>query len=358
MDSAADNAALARDPYNQGIFTVSKPKNVYDDSTDDVMKIRSAFTDICDIVGIEPGKRCDPKKAVMKRILMLTDGDVDGDYIAITVVCLLAKHCKPLLDAGMVGRILPPIYAVPVKGKKDKYIYTRSQREFFNVIVKEFISENVVAIKDKELSKKDLYLLLSKNFNYDKRLENLSDRQCCEPKLMEYIAWKYHGDLKSQKRSYWLQALKPYPELNVFMENDQIIIDGEIPGYDYFNMGLDEYFDRHVRKFKELQAANDSIYGYSLNGEKDKSLYDIMHAFRSYIPDGVKRFKGLGELDPKEMKELCMDPKKRTVIIFKFDDFAADMDKINVMLSTKKIHAEARKKLLGNMYLDDLDLDT
>ena len=81
-DSASDNAAIARDPNNQGIFTVSKPKNVFDDSSDEVTKVKSTFTDICDIMGIEPGKRCDPKKSVMQRVLMLTDGDVDGDYLS------------------------------------------------------------------------------------------------------------------------------------------------------------------------------------------------------------------------------------------------------------------------------------
>lgn len=357
-DSAADNAAMARDSHNQAIYSVRKPKNVFDTASDDVMQVKSTFTELMDICGIEPGKKCDPSKSTMRMILTLTDGDVDGDYISITTTCLLAKHCRPLIDAGMVGRILPPIYAIPKRGKKGEYKYVRSQREFFNEIVKEFIKNVEVSLNGRVLSKEELYALLSKNFNYDRRLESLSDRQCCEPRLMEYIAWKYHGSWKDQKKSYWMNALKQYPEIKVLMEPECLILDGDIPGYDYLNMGLDEYFDRHVKKFKVLQAENDSIYGYSLNGEKDKTLYDVMRAFRSYIPPDVKRFKGLGELDPKELRSLCMDPEKRTVIIFKFDDFEKDMDKINVMLSTKAIHAEARKKLLGSMYLDDLDLDT
>lgn len=356
-DSAADNAAGARDPHNQAIYPIKRPANIFDTPTDSVNKIKSTFNDILDICGIEPGKKCDPSKSTMHRILMMTDGDVDGDDIAISTVCLLAKHCRPLVDAGMVGRILPPAYSIPVGN--GKRIYVRSQREFFDKITKKFISDNTVSYKGKEFTKKELREFLEKNFEYDTKLKKLADRSCCDPKFMEYIAWSYHGHVEDQKRSYWQTKLKIYPGLSVLLEDKTLVIDGDIQGSDYINLALDEYFDRHVYRFKKFQQLNRDIFNYEINDEKDKTIYDVMHLMRTYIPKGVERFKGLGELSSEEMRDLCLNPKKRTVVIFKFKkDLESEMKKINVIMSTKKEYAEARKRLLMNMTAEDIDLDT
>lgn len=356
-DSAENCAATARDPNNQALYSVKKPTNIYDEDSDTLSKTTTVFNDILDICGIEAGKKCDPEKSTMKRILMLTDGDVDGDSIAISVMCLLAKHCKPLIDAGMVGRILPPAYAIPT-GKNGKRIYVHTQREFFNIIMKKFVKDTTVKHHGKELSKNELYELLSVNFVYDTKLDKLANRYCCEPKFMEYVAWKYHGDNTTQKKSYWMSALKTYEDIHVIMEHGMIIIDGDLKGYDHINLPFDEYFDRNVQRFKKVQSRNDDIYGYEINGEKDKSLYDVMTRMRKYVPDGVQRFKGLGELEPKELKELCMDRDKRNVVIMKFGDYDKDMEKINIIMSTKQQYVDARNKILRNTYLSDLDLDT
>lgn len=356
MDSAAGNAASARDPYNQGIYGIRRPKNIFDMDSEHVNRILGTFNDVLDICGVEAGKKCDPEKSAMQRILMLTDGDVDGDDIAISTVCLLAKHCKPLIDAGMVGRILPPAYSIPTG--KGKYIYVRSQREFFDKITKSFIKNESVSINKKELDKKALREFIERNFEYDLRLEKLANRYCMDPKVMEYIAWSYHGSVDDQKQSYWMNKMKRYPGIRILKENGTLIMDGDIPGADYMSLPLDSHFDKHVKRFKEFQAKNSTIYGYSISGSDDKSLYDVMHTIRKYIPKGVKRFKGLGELDPDEMRELCMDPKSRTVVIFKFKDFEKDMDKISIIMSTKKEYAEARKNLLMGATASDLDIDT
>ena len=94
LDSAADCAAIGRDPHNQAIYSIRRPKNLFDMESAAVSRIKSTFNDVLDICGISAGEKCDPEKCIMDRILALTDSDVDGDDIAISVICLLAKHCK------------------------------------------------------------------------------------------------------------------------------------------------------------------------------------------------------------------------------------------------------------------------
>jgi len=355
-DSALDNAALARDQYNQALYPIKRPKNVFDMDAAVVNRMKTTFNDVLDICGISAGKDCDPGKSLMTRILVLTDGDVDGDDICIGVVCLLWKHCRPMIDAGMVGRILPPAYAIPIG--KDRYEFVRSQREFFGQIVKKFIKKHTVFYLGKELKGKDLRQFIEINFEYDTTLEALANRYCCDPKVMEYIAWNYHGDWKDQKKSNWQKIMRRYSGIRVLEENGTLVLDGDIPGADYMNLALDKHFHKHVNRFKEHQKQNGSLGGYTIDGEKEKTLYDVMHTVRDEIPKSVRRFKGLGELDPDEIRDLCLDREKRTVVVFKSDDFEKDEDKINVMLSSKKEWADARKDLVFKSELSLIDLDT
>lgn len=346
----------ARDPYNQAVYTVRKPKNTYDSDSETLTQgAVNNFNEIMDILGIEPGKKCDPSKCTMSMILLLPDGDVDGDGICITLAGLFAKHCKPLIDAGMVGRILPPLYSYR-EGKKKKFI--QSKRKFLNMITEKFLTNINVSYKGKQLSKKDLKELLDMNMDYDTRLNKLSDYYCCDPRLMEYVVWKYHGTVADQKKSYWMTAMKPYGELKVLLEGGKVVIDGEIPGYDYVNLCLDDQLDHRMKKFKAIQSKNRHIDGYSINGKDGKTLYDIMSSMRDYMPDDVKYYKGLGELSVDEMSELCMDPKKRTVIIFKFKDYEEDMRKLSIILSGRKEYSDLRMEILSSCTLDEPDLAT
>lgn len=355
-DSAADLAASARDPENQAIYTIKKPANVFDVTSDDAESLRKTFNEVLDICGLTAGSKCDPSKCTVKYILNLTDGDIDGDQISISMTCLLAKHCRPLIDAGMVGRVLPPAYAIPTGKGKREYVHT--QREFFNNILHRFIKTTEIFFEGKNMSKKEIYGLLSDNFDYDLKLNRLAERYCCSPRLMEEIIWNYHGDWSDQKKSYWMKVISGYKDLRILLEHGTVIVDGTIPGYDYINLAMDEHFDKHIRKIKEMQSRNRTISGYTVNGEKSKTLYDVIHEMRSYIPKGVQRFKGLGELSVQEMRELCMDPKTRKVVIFKFKDMENDMDKINVIMSTKRQYVEARSRLIKSLTLSDYDLDT
>ena len=97
---------------------------------------------------------------------------------------------------------------------------------------------------------------------------------------------------------------------------------------------------------------------YTINGEKGHTLYDVMHLFRSYMPKGVNRFKGLGELEVKDLQDICMNPKTRTVIIFKFKDFKDDMEKISLIMSSKDAYSEARAAYMSQWSIAREDLDT
>ena len=365
--SAASNVVNVRDPYNQGVFYVKKPANVFDVSTETVNTLATAFNQIMDIFGIKPGPNCDVSKALVKRLAIMSDQDVDGISIGVTIVSLIAKHCPQMIDAGMVCRIIPPAYQINGQKNKKKPTFVHTQREFFQFVGKEFMKNTDLGYGKKTLSTKDAEALVLKNFEnkYSDKLRTLTQCYGCTEDFMEMIAWNYHGEPADQKQSSWNTVLKPYRDIKAIKEGGHTVIHGtmstdkdKIGNYVMVHIPLDDYFHKRVTKFKAVQNENHAIYGYTINGEKNKSMWDIMSRFDSYIPDDVVRFKGLGELDPEDMWDLCLNPKTREEYVFKFSDFDKDMRKISIIMSSRKEFMEERARIMMNTSLDDIDLDT
>ena len=365
--SAASNVVNVRDPYNQGVFYVKKPANVFDVSTETVNTLATAFNQIMDIFGLKPGPNCDVSKALVKRLAIMSDQDVDGISIGVTIVSLIAKHCPQMIDAGMVCRIIPPAYQINGQKNKKKPTFVHTQREFFQFVGKEFMKNTELGYGKKTLSTKDAEALVLKNFEnkYSDKLRTLTQCYGCTEDFMEMIAWNYHGEPADQKQTSWNTVLKPYRDIKAIKEGGHIVIHGtmstdkdKIGNYVMVHIPLDDYFHKRVTKFKAIQNENHAIYGYTINGEKNKSMWDIMSRFDSYIPDDVVRFKGLGELDPEDMWDLCLNPKTREEYVFKFSDFDKDMRKISIIMSSRKEFMEERARIMMNTSLDDIDLDT
>lgn len=365
--SASSNVVNVRDPYNQGVFFVKKPANVFDVTTETVNTLATAFNQIMDIFGLKPGPNCDVNKALVKRLAIMSDQDVDGISIGVTIVSLIAKHCPQMIDAGMVCRIIPPAYQINGQKNKKKPIFVHTQREFFQFVGKEFMKNTELGYGKKVLSTKDAEALVLKNFEnkYSDKLRTLTQCYGCTEDFMEMIAWNYHGEPADQKLTSWNTILKPYRDIKAIKEGGNVVIHGtmstdkdKIGNYVMVHIPLDDYFHKRVTKFKAIQNENHAIYGYTINGDKNKSMWDIMSRFDSYIPDDVVRFKGLGELDPEDMWDLCLNPKTREEYVFKFSDFDKDMRKISIIMSSRKEFMEERARIMMNTSLDDIDLDT
>lgn len=151
-----------------------------------------------------------------------------------------------------------------------------------------------------------------------------------------------------------------FPE--VYYDEKNHIIRGVINGkYQTF-----ELTDRFLRKSKELlEIIQKWSNGKSLNlinkktgSEHKLSLLGILKILKSYQPNILHRFKGLGENSDEEIKETIMDPNTRSLIRVNIEDIENDMKVFQVLRGNSPADLDERKQMMKDFKVDRSIIDT
>jgi DNA gyrase subunit B len=121
--SAAGSSKEARDRFYQAILPLrGKVLNVEKASEDKIFANSELHTMVTAFgTGIKETFNADSVR--YKKIILLTDADVDGSHIRVLLLTFLYRYMKPLIDKGFVYIAQPPLYKI-IKGREVKYAYT------------------------------------------------------------------------------------------------------------------------------------------------------------------------------------------------------------------------------------------
>lgn len=357
-DSASGNIQKILDPFNQAVYQLTgKPDNYVDQTPADIMaegKGRGAIRDIYNILGIYPGKRCDPATLPFRKIIFDMDADTDGEDMMISVLSTFAVFNPELVEAGMIYRSVIPLYSFTDMGKT---VYLPTQKHLIKYILNKFINNHSVYLKKKEFNNEDLFNFVYQNYKYQSVVTNIADALMLDPVVAEAVAAVFNDN--SDDLEFWKAWAEKNLDSNVrvTLDKKKVLFNG-IQGAS----GLYLIFDKNtIKKLKKIKRYHDyPVYGYQLDENKTNlSLYQIMTAVHKYEPKHIDRYKGVGEFESEDLAINCFNPQTRVIKQVVFSDKPdEDMEMIYLFKSGKKKYVEKRSLYLQNVDASDIEIDT
>ena len=320
----------------------------------------------------------------------MTDADVDGSHIRTLLLTFLYRQMKGLIETGYVYIAQPPLYKIKRK-RREQYIDNDEQ---LNRILLELGTEDVkmTHIENGTVFMSEQIDQIVETFAQLERIgrsvsrhgaalsEYLEQYSRDDHTLSRYIARVREGNeetfifLKSEiERASFVQNIGPGAE-ELDGENATITIQDEEAGISK-RISLFEIFEstemskllHEIEKIgldlSHFQRSEEPIYSILENeGQKNENLIEIysnleiLNQIRLLGRKGlnIQRYKGLGEMNPKQLFETTMDPEKRQLLKVDISD-AAKADEMFTILMGEEVaprRAFIEDNALNVSYLD------
>jgi DNA gyrase subunit B len=373
-DSAGGSAKQGRDRRFQAILPLrGKLINSEKAQLDKVLnneEIRTLITAIGTGIGTSENEKDESAfnvdRARYHKVIIMTDADVDGSHIRTLLLTFLYRKMTGLFDRGFVYIAQPPLYKIKRK-KREQYVDNDEQ---LNRILLELGSEDIVLTRSGDghvfapaaidTLVENLAALEKLGAGVTRHGANLAaylDRQDhATQDLPRYLARIREGNKETHeflrdaaaKAAFIAQhnldadpaeqaeAVKgdsrnPLPPRRVTLH--EIFESGEMAKLlrALAKAGLDT--DRFTATEAPRYVITENAGQKSENKTELRSPLDIVAQIRANGRKGlsIQRYKGLGEMNPKQLYETTMDPEKRRLLKVSVSD-AAKADQLFTLL--------------------------
>ena len=360
-DSAGGSAKMGRDRKYQAILPIrGKIINTEKARLDKVLnnqEVRTIITACGTGIGESGEGAFDASKARYHKVVIMTDADVDGSHIRTLLLTFFFRQMRGLIENGYVYIAQPPLYKIK---RKKKETYVMNDAELSKILL--------------NLGSADVTLTrLSDNFEFpetklDKlveafaRIETLGHgitRYGCDlatyldtnrdGKLPKYIARIRTGNKEEfkylfsddERSSFYIEYGNPEDifEGNTVREvvNELgVKVQQRINVYEIYESAPLEKMLAEVAKSglaeEAFRPSEEPRYVIAEKGESGKaksvkifSILELVAKIREFGKTGmsIQRYKGLGEMNAKQLFETTMDPAKRSFLKVTIEDAAA-----------------------------------
>ncbi len=321
------------------------------------------------------------------KIVIMTDADVDGSHIRTLLLTFFCRHMPELVKRGYLYIAQPPLYLVTRK-KRSEYVQDNEQLNRILIDLGASEVELRTADQSRTFSAEELKTILenlSSLSRYTHSIEgnggNFKDYLAArrDGRLPEYMVRVRTGNDESVLYFPGEAELRAYAvenrDLRLF---DEQLSDEELAAHagPSRRANLHELHESHAiaRIFARLNEAGIDTDVFSdddkplfelVEGEGEKQnvnpLFGVPEILSKALEIGrrgiqIKRFKGLGEMNAKELFETTMDPEKRQFLRVRLDeDNAVEADRMFDILMGDIV--EPRKRFIEDNALNVRNLD-
>ena len=368
-NSAGGSAVDARDRTFQAILplrgkVINSEKNRINKVLSNT-EIQSMIT----AIGTGIGDEFDIEKLRYHRVIVMTDADVDGSHIRTLILTFLYRQMSELVDQGHIYIAVPPLYAVKIGGR-EQYVVKESQ--FEELLVRERVKDIDVTERDGTTQK----LTEARCARFSRALHEFDGwasrlradfgngpaNFVIEHRLVETeaaLAGDVEGALSSLKPNGYEVAV-----VETTGEGARIkVIERETSAATHVVVPTELLASPVYANLRKTYARLVEIVGapaFELELGKKKRHAETFEELRDLAlelaKDGiqVRRFKGLGEMDPEELAQTTMDPARRMLIRVEVED-AAGADRVFSMLMGDQV--EPRREFIEQNAKDVRFLD-
>ena len=127
-DSAGGSAKQGRDRVFQAVLPLrGKIINTEKVKLSRILE-NAEIRAIAATMGTGLGDDFDYEKRAYKKLIIMTDADVDGSHIRVLILTFLFRYMRPLIENGHVYIAKPPLYKI-THNRKVQYAYTDSEKD-------------------------------------------------------------------------------------------------------------------------------------------------------------------------------------------------------------------------------------
>jgi DNA gyrase subunit B len=366
-DSAGGSAKQGRDRQFQAILPLKgKILNVERARLEKMLSSQEVAT-LITALGCGIGKdEFKPEKLRYHRIIIMTDADVDGAHIRTLLLTFFYRHMYTLIERGHIYIAQPPLYKLK-SGKHETYVKDDHELEQWLLgaaLDGAALGETATDVLERAVREyaavKDLIERLARR--YDAHVLDALFRHAPVPSSETALAdWTQRYtkalDGEGQRGRFEVQA-------RLGAEGPLLQVSRRIHGNTQtFNFSHDFFAGPEYGRIARLRESLNALMPAAMvmrRGERSQTAADFDEAYAWLLAEArrglhVQRYKGLGEMNPEQLRETTLEPKNRRLVKVDVEDAVA-ADQIFTTLMGEQVEPrrefiEKNALLVGNLDL-------
>ena len=274
-----------------------------------------------------------------KKIIIMTDADVDGAHIRTLLLTFFYRQMYPLISSGCLYIAQPPLYKAK-KGNSETYL--KDDDDLDNYLINSGVDESILTLGSGDsISSNDLLNIIDKSRKFRSLINNLPSRYNSD--LVEAAAL---SGAFNQSKEIDKSILDDLSQRLTLKYNDDeagwdaeydpsngLTIKRQIRGvYETLTLGPGIFRSADALRLSDLSIdiikyfpLTDSSKNLFERGGRSYSVKSPCELVESVLSEGrkglqIQRYKGLGEMNSDQLWDTTLDPDSRRLLKVKVDE--------------------------------------